>query len=110
VALFDVEHLDAAAERDNHIEQGRPRRIHADRIEDKVGVREQQCGAQEECGGGDVSGDRGFDRLQLLTAGNGQLLTVAGERCAEGPQGVLGVVAGADGFGVAKSMACNGRP
>ena len=100
--------LDAAAEGGDDVEQGGAGGVHAERVEDEVGVGEEKSGAEEECGGGDVSGDGGVDGVEALAAGDGErggLVEAAGERAgeggAEGEQCVLGVVAGEDGFGEA---------
>src|ERR1700760_5180083 len=42
VVFFDVQNLDLASKRCDDIEQGGPRGIHADSVEDEVGVRKEQ--------------------------------------------------------------------
>src|ERR1700678_4281914 len=72
--------------------------VHAERVEDEVRVGEEQGGAEEEGGGGDVAGDGGIDGFEALVAGDAQPVAGPRQGCAEGFEGVLGVVAGADGF------------
>ena len=108
VAILDGENFDAAAEGGDDVEQGGAGGVHAERVEDEVGVGEEKRGAEEEGGGGDVSGNGGVDGMEALAAGDGEACGLveamgegAGKGCAEGEQGVLGVVAGEDGFGEA---------
>jgi hypothetical protein len=108
VVLFDGEDLDAAAEGGDDVEQGGAGGVHAEGVEDEVGVGEEERGAEEEGGGGDVAGDGGVDGLEFLVAGDGEFGGLvgaacgrAGEGCSEGAEGMLGVVAGEDGFGEA---------
>ena len=68
--LLDVQHLDAAPERSDHVQQRRTRGVHAERIEHEVGVGEEQRRAQKECRGRDIAGNGGVDSLELLPARN----------------------------------------
>ena len=61
VVLFDVEDFDFAAEGGDDVEQGGSGGVHADGVEDEVGVGEEEGGAEEEGGGGEVAGDGGVD-------------------------------------------------
>ena len=61
MVLFDGEDLDAAAEGGDDVEEGGAGGIHAEGVEDEVGVGEEERGAEEEGGGGDVAGDGGVD-------------------------------------------------
>ncbi|MCU1253268.1 MAG: hypothetical protein JWQ49_6297 [Edaphobacter sp.] len=61
VVLFDVEDFDFAAEGGDDVEERGSGGIHADRVEDEVGVGEEKGGAEEEGGGGEVAGDGGVD-------------------------------------------------
>jgi len=70
VLLFDVEDLDFSAEGGDDVEQGGAGGVHADAVEDEVGVGEEECGAEEEGCGGEVAGDGGVDGLEFLTAWN----------------------------------------
>ena len=72
VALFDGEDFDAAAEGGDDVEQGGAGGVHAERVEDEVGVGEEERGAEEEGGGGDVAGDGGVDGVEALAAGDGE--------------------------------------
>jgi hypothetical protein len=108
VLLFDGEDLDAAAEGGDDVEQRGAGGVHAEGVEDEVGVGEEQRGAEEECGGRDVAGYGGVDGCEALAAEDGEFGGLvraarggAGEGCAEGLERVLGVVAGEDGFGEA---------
>ena len=69
VVLFDVEDFDLAAEGGEDVEQRGAGGVQAERVEDEVGVGEEQGGAEEECGGGDVAGDGGVDGLEVLPPG-----------------------------------------
>ena len=81
VMLFDGDDLDAAAERGDDVEQGGAGGVHAERVEDEVGVWEEKRGAEEEGGGGDVSGDGGVDGMEALAAGDGETSGLIAELC-----------------------------
>ncbi len=73
VVLFDGEDLDAAAERGDDVEQRGAGWVQAERVEDEVGVREEERRGEEEGGGGDVAGHGGVDGVELLAAGDAEL-------------------------------------
>ncbi len=66
------------AEGGDDVEQGGAGGVHAERVEDEVGVREEQRGAEEEGGGGEVAGDGGVDGVELLAAGDGEPVVLCG--------------------------------
>ena len=105
MVLFDVEDADLCTEGGDDIEQGGARGIHAERVEDELRVGKEEGGGEEEGGGGEVAGDGGVDGVEFLAAldaefsGGVAVEAGAGEGCAEGSEGVLGVVAGTDRFG-----------
>ena len=98
VFVFEVEDADVRAERGEDVEQRGAGGVEAELVEDEVGAGEERGGAEEEGGGGDVTGDGGFDGVELLAAGDGDGIAGAVDGRAEGAEGELAVVAGADGF------------
>ena len=68
VVLFDVEDFDLSAEGGDDVEQRGAGGVHADGVEDEVGVGEEEGGAKEEGGGGEVAGDRCVDSIEGLMA------------------------------------------
>ena len=101
IVIFDVQDLDAASECGNYVEERGSGGVHADGVEDEVGVREEKSCAEEEGCRREIAGDGCVDRFECLTARDAELFAFAVERCAECAEGVLGVIAGADGLGEA---------
>ena len=99
--LFDVEDFDLAAEGGDDVEQRGAGGVHADGVQNEVGVWEEERGAEEEGGGGEVAGNGGVDGFERLAPGDAELVADTVEGGTEGAEGVLGVVAGADGLGEA---------
>ena len=64
------------------------------RLEPGKSAAAQRKNAAEEM----IAGDGGFDGVERLRAGDGDGVERARERCAEGAEGELAVVAGADRF------------
>ncbi len=64
--VFEVENGDLDAERGQDVEERGAGRVEAQRIEQKLRAGEERGGAEEECGGGDVAGDGGFDGVEGL--------------------------------------------
>ncbi len=78
VVLFDVEDFDPAAECGDDVEEGGSGGVHADGVEDEVGVGEEKRGAEEEGCGGEIAGDGGVDRFELLAAGDAEFFAHRG--------------------------------
>ena len=72
VVLFDGEDAELGAEQGEDVEQRGAGGVHAERVEDEVGVGEEQRGAEEEGGRGDVAGNGGVDGVELLAAGDAE--------------------------------------
>src|SRR6185437_8926236 len=89
---------DPAAESGDDIQQSSAGGVHAQRIKDEVGVREEQRGAKKESGGRKITGNGGLNGLELLLSGDTQLIALTVQDCAECLERVLGVVASADGL------------
>jgi hypothetical protein len=70
VVLLDVEDFDLSAERGDDVEERGAGGVHADGVEDQVGVGEEERGAEEEGGGGEVAGDGCVGGCQFLVAGD----------------------------------------
>ena len=98
VLLLDMKNGDFCAECGEHVEQGGAGWIEAKRIEDEVGAGKERCGTQEKCSGRQIAGNGSLDGVERLRTRDGDGATVARDRCAEGAQGKLAVIAGAHGF------------
>ena len=96
--FFELQDGDAGSEGGEDVEERGARGVEADAVEDEAGVGKERGGAEEECGGRNIAGDRGFDGVEFLRAGDGDGIDGASERGAEGTQREFAVVAGADGF------------
>src|SRR5260370_33410313 len=101
--LLNIEDLDLATEREDHVEQRGARWVHADGVEDEVRVREEQGRAEKEGGGGEIAGNGCIDALERLAAGDAQLLACAVKGGPEGPERMFGVITRADGLAEAGS-------
>ena len=73
VVLFDVEDFYFSAECGDDVEERGSGGVHADGVEDEVGVGEEEGGAEEEGGGGEVAGDGGVDGC-VVSGGRGCLV------------------------------------
>ena len=104
--VFEIEHADVRAECGEHVEQRGAGGVEAERVEDEVGTGEERGGAEEEGGRGHVTGDGGFDGVQVLAAGDGNGIAGAGEGRAKRAEGELAVVASADRFANGGGAAC----
>ncbi len=61
VVLFDVEDFDFSTEGGDDVEERGAGWVHADRVEDEVGVGEEKGGAEKKRCGGEVTRDGGVD-------------------------------------------------
>ncbi len=98
MTFLEIEHRDLRAQHREHVEQRGTRRVQADRIEYQVGAGKNGGGAEEERGRRDVAGNRGFNRMERLRAGDGDGIGSAGKFGAKGSQRQFAVIAGADSF------------
>ena len=96
--FFDVKDFDFCAEGGEEVEECGAGGVEAEVIDDERGAGEDGGGGEEKCCGGDVAGDFRFDGVELLGAGDGDGVTLAGELGTEGAEGEFGVVAGAEVF------------